>query len=457
MDAAFAVFDVLDKGAKALGNQEEEISNIKNSLNNSRSIASRAKDSFFIYPVLFTPGATNPDFSFTVTKFLELQYALFTVMSIGLNPKIKGDSIGEYLSNFAGESVSPIELSIENLDKFTQDAIWNEALYKDNLFKPYKFTQDNFGQEATEKEILERFKERYGPNNTIGNMQVNDYSIRDISDREKKEINDILDAEEKDNARRKTLSDIENDNLKDPSEVKYNAVQMGMIEKKLQKANPTIFKVGMYLNDVKDQIDVNLAIKANPHFISEEEAISLFDSAIEKKRALNRIIKLTTGEVKFFKDFIFHMDRVKRDSDLYARFGSHPWYQQFMKRKGMNAAMRVVNAVVGAIPGLRALVSGSNKFLPTATIVVSVTELEHATKMKYGFLLKNEKTLKDIMNALMLLGIVVYDEAAGMCTLWFNGFKEKMVVGLKEMVTSDKDSNAELLKLMNNMLRRGMI
>jgi hypothetical protein len=399
-DAAFAVFDIIDKGATALAEKEDSVSGIRNALNDSRSISSKAKDSFFMYPVLFTPGVTDIDVAFRIAKYLELQYALFTIMSIGLNPKVQGESIGDYLKAYAGESANFID--IDNVEKWEQDQIWNRAMEDGHLLKEYEFIADNYSTEAKDEE-----NKKHPIDNDL--QQTTGYT--DFA---------------------KT------------------------IEKRIGNAHPTIIKSSMYMKDVANPIDVTLSIKSCPHFITGDQVAMLFDSSIEKQHLLNRIVKLTTGEIKFFRDFIFHMDWVKRDTELYSKFGEHPWYQQFMKRKAANKNMKVLNAVLGAIPGLRALVAGSNKYLPTATIVLSTDEMEHATKMKFGFLLKHEETLKQIMNELMLLGIVVYDPTVAVCNMWFNGFKQRIMVNVADMKSSG-DSTAELVKLMNNMLRRGMI
>ena len=102
-------------------------------------------------------------------------------------------------------------------------------------------------------------------------------------------------------------------------------------ELKLQNAHPTIIRAKFLVGE-KD-VEVPLAIKAFPHYIGKTEFEQLMDAAIEDRRILTRYIKLTTGEISFFKDFLFNMDRAKRDANLYKQFGRHPWYQQFLKQK----------------------------------------------------------------------------------------------------------------------------
>ena len=125
--------------------------------------------------------------------------------------------------------------------------------------------------------------------------------------------------------------------------------------KKLSDAAPTMIELKLKLKGYESDFKIPIALKANPHFLRSDELAALFDSAIEDKRLLTRIVKLTSGEISFFKDFLFNIDRIKRDQKLYESFGQHPWYQQFMARKEKNRAKRlglILSSLFGCICNL---------------------------------------------------------------------------------------------------------
>jgi translation initiation factor 2 beta subunit (eIF-2beta)/eIF-5 len=378
----------------------ENFDKMRDVWNQGKSIAARAKQSLFTYPVIFSPGLSEFKTALKITKYLELQYALFTVMSIGLDPMATSSNLGEHLAKFAGESFdTSIKYSLENVNEAEKEIFSREYDNKlEKYTKEYKVVKETFGLEADDEE------------------EENENSVTSANDSKSLLFN----------------------------------------EKNLLKASPTIIKLDLFLPNSK-KTNITLGIKAYSHFIGSQELISLFNSAIEDKRLLNRFIKLSTGEISFFKDFVFNLDRAKRDKELYRAFGSHPWYQQFMKKKAQNIGSRLLKVISVVNPTLRAVVSGSSNYLPTASIICTIDEISKASQMKYSFLLKNDKVIKGIMEKLMLLSIGIYDPILNSVLFFFNGFKDSVLVSVDEMSKTDSNPEVELIKLMQNLMKRGAI
>lgn len=450
--AAFSLFDEAQKKAADVNTELTNIfgddearnraaSGVMQVLKSNRSITSKAKSSFFVYPIIFTNGVVASDVAHLISKYLEVQYAVFTIMSIGLHPVAEGDDLEKHLSNFAAEGLDPAALEIckDLLSKEDSQVLWNEISYEDKIFKPYEFINDKYSTEATKT--------------TKTTTTKNDWE--DVVDPKSGQS-----VDERHKGRSKTETDVEETITNDPYThegplVEIDSRLTAVLEKNLRNSHPTIFKVKLYFQTHANEQEVHLAVKGNPHFITDTDLSNLFTAAIEKKYSFNRFIKWTTGEIKFFKDFVFHLDQVKRDAKLYAKFGEHPWYAQFTTRKNMNFIAKVGCAIAAAF-GFKTVISGLNKYLPIATIVTTRQEIEAAVSVKYGFLLKNDKLLTDVMKTLMLLGVVVYDDVSESCSIWFNGFKQRFFVTIGDMKKADSDPTTELMKFMNQLIRKSM-
>ena len=436
-----AVMSAVSLASKVADNVD--ITSLARDLNNTKSITERARKSIFVYPVLFSSGMSDLETDFEVSKFLELQYGIFTMLTVGLNPAVSNGTIGEYLNSISAESIEGVEYSLKSYDP-NQVKSWYNMFSEENkdFFEEYEYVNGleakNNGytdlNEMVDKvnDLVKNTKELQRAQNATADR------VKNLEDN-KKEFNS-MDA-----------FDEENDVF--VSEIKADA----MI-KKLSDAAPTMIELKLKLKGYESDFKIPIALKANPHFLRSDELAALFDSAIEDKRLLTRIVKLTSGEISFFKDFLFNIDRIKRDQKLYESFGQHPWYQQFMARKEKNRAKRLGLILSSLFSKGKEVVSATSNYLPTASIILTVDELEKSSKMKFGFLLKNEKILWSILNHLGLLCIGIYDPRREIFSFYFNGFKKPLMMSKKQMKGSSGKSDSEkMTELMLLLTKRGIM
>ena len=436
MAGAFsAILGAVSLASKATDNVD--ITSLARDLNNTKSITERARKSIFVYPVLFSSGMSDLETDFDVSKFLELQYGIFTMLTVGLNPAVSNGTIGEYLNSISAESIEGVEYSLKSYDP-NQVKSWYNMFSEENkdFFEEYKYVN---GLEAGKNngfvdidELADNVKELQRAQNATAKR------VKDLEG-DKKEFNS-MDA-----------FDTEND-------VFANEVKADAMIKKLSDAAPTMIELKLKLKGYESDFKIPIALKANPHFLRSDELAALFDSAIEDKRLLTRIVKLTSGEISFFKDFLFNIDRIKRDQKLYESFGQHPWYQQFMARKEKNRAKRLGLIISSLFSKGKEVISATSNYLPTASIILTVDELEKSSKMKFGFLLKNEKILWSILNHLGLLCIGIYDPRREVFSFYFNGFKKPLMMSRKQMKgSSGKNDSEKMTELMLLMTKRGIM
>ena len=433
--ASSALLGAVSLASKATDNVD--ITSLARDLNNTKSITERARKSIFVYPVLFSSGMSDLETDFDVSKFLELQYGIFTMLTVGLNPAVSNGTIGEYLNSISAESIEGIEYSLKSYDP-NQVRSWYNMFSEENkdFFEEYEYVN---GLEAGNNN---RFVDLYKLEDNVNELQrAQNATAKRVKDLEgdKKEFNS-MDA-----------FDTEND-------VFANELKADAMIKKLSDAAPTMIELKLKLKGYESDFKIPIALKANPHFLRSDELAALFDSAIEDKRLLTRIVKLTSGEISFFKDFLFNIDRIKRDQKLYESFGQHPWYQQFMARKEKNRAKRLGLILSSLFGKGKEVVSATSNYLPTASIILTVDELEKSSKMKFGFLLKNEKILWSILNHLGLLCIGIYDPRRETFAFYFNGFKKPLMMSRKQMKGSSGKSDSEkMTELMLLLTKRGIM
>lgn len=448
MAGAFsAILGAVSLASKATDNVD--IASLARDLNNTKSITERARKSIFVYPVLFSSGMSDLETDFDVSKFLELQYGIFTMLTVGLNPAVSNGTIGEYLNSISAESIEGVEYSLKSYDP-NQVKSWYNMFSEENkdFFEEYNYVN---GLEAK------------GSFTDIDKLRDD---VNDVIDDQKTLYDNQKELQRAQNATAKRVKDLEGDKKEFNSmdafdtetDVFASELKADAMIKKLSDAAPTMIELKLKLKGYESDFKIPIALKANPHFLRTDELAALFDSAIEDKRLLTRIVKLTSGEISFFKDFLFNIDRIKRDQKLYESFGQHPWYQQFMARKEKNRAKRLGLILSSLFGKGKEIVSATSNYLPTASIILTVDELEKSSKMKFGFLLKNEKILWSILNHLGLLCIGIYDPRRETFAFYFNGFKKPLMMSKKQMKGSSGKSDSEkMTELMLLMTKRGIM
>lgn len=392
------IMDAINVAAKA-SDSETDTGSLVKAINATKSITERARKSMFFYPVLFSSGMTDYDLDFDICKFLETQYGIFTFMTVGLNPSVENGDIGSYLNSIAAEDYN-FDYKIKPVRQTQKDLWFSE------------FSAEN-------KDFFEEYK----------------YSTEDVKDTGKFEADPFAISDEIDDGK--------------------DIMGKARISEKLSKTSPSVFVLDLKIKGYQDSFKVPISIKTNPHFLREKDLSALLDSAVEDKRLLTRLVKLSSGEISFFKDFLFNLDRVKRDQELYKEFGQHPWYQQFMARKEKNNGKRLGLILSSLLGKGKEVLSATSNYLPTASLIMSKDELERSSKLKYGFLLKNEKIMWSILNHLGLLCIGIYNPQMETFDFYFNGFNKVMTMRRKDIKKSDKSDTQVMTELMQTMLKRG--
>ena len=139
--------------------------------------------------------------------------------------------------------------------------------------------------------------------------------------------------------------------------------------------------------------ELTFGVKAVVHMVSNQDIIYFLSDSSKRSNILARLIKLTTGEISFFREFLLNVDRSKKIA--------------LSKQPGVWNTMNSM-FTVEKINQYRNKKTG---MIPTITLVISLEEVE-AIRVATGIdILSNKNAAAKIFDELFLLDFYVVDEA----------------------------------------------
>lgn len=291
------------------------------------------------------------------------------------------------------------------------------------------------------------------PRHTQWEIRVHDYDVwqteKKLHDEWEMKVKDVKDWEEaKDNFIKRTQLDAKTIRMD-------NQIKISEINGKLGKSAPTIVNIKMYVQagDGTDRaIDFPLAIKATLQYVDQidiKEMLGQVDSAAKK---LFKFFQLTSGEIKFFKDFLFALDSVKGDVERERVVGNTPFFRRLMSNKS-RYRMKTVSQ---HIPILKDFIAKKRQQdLPMCTIVIDESELS-GIHLRLSDCLKNRaKYIDPILDTYMLLGLGIVDSDNGVIHFFYSGEDYPVTCDITKIGNNDgtKDISSDLSKALANMSR----
>lgn len=196
-----------------------------------------------------------------------------------------------------------------------------------------------------------------------------------------------------------TLKD-KNATLKDKADIISKQIVATDI-KKANEATPSLMIINFVTQaDGKDNEIVNTAVigvKCVIHYIPSSEMMNRMVLKNTDRRGLLNFIRATTGEIQFFRDFLFAIDRAKIDAVAKTNKGSNSRIWKMLEiranRAKMNATARADNAACAAI----------------TMLVLSKAEVD-IIKQSYRLDLSKASNMLSVMKGYNFIGVAVIDE-----------------------------------------------
>ena len=196
-----------------------------------------------------------------------------------------------------------------------------------------------------------------------------------------------------------TLKD-KNVTLKDKADIISKQIVTTDI-KKANEATPSLMIINFVTQaDGRDNEIVNTAVigvKCVIHYIPSSEMMNRMVLKNTDRRGLLNFIRATTGEIQFFRDFLFAIDRAKIDAVAKTNKGSNSRIWKMLEiranRSKMNTTARADNAACAAI----------------TMLVLSKAEVD-IIKQSYRLDLSKASTMLSVMKGYNFIGVAVIDE-----------------------------------------------
>lgn len=453
----------------------------------AKAISAQASKYVLEYPVACTNQITDYARALAIAKQVELDCARFVILASGLNPIVdrkNGDTIEAHLNEMISSFESyglPCTIEPATKEFIAAGKEYMDNYYSTELYSTYK---DDMSEESlvqsNEMDNVNAFTDN-GDDPTIppatdinGNVIDNDYDkmfenvthmshgrskdgtggsimagFQEPSEQEFKDIYYNMTGTELKTPEELAASGADLETARANYNKYYNKyLQMRKtsinntqaafnnnadILKKLQNVGPTIITITLYLTDGaggQRAIQLPLAIKSSIQFIESPDLMRVLAGTQNNSRNLAKFIKVTTGQMSFFKDWLFAINETNSDIEREQALGTVPIFRRLLDAKNRYR----VKTIAATRPRLAKFVAGkSQKDLPMCTIVCTTEELEEAFKQKWTYIYKNRKIIDEIIDTYMLLGFGVVDTTSDYIYIFYAGEADPQIIEMSKL------------------------
>lgn len=199
-----------------------------------------------------------------------------------------------------------------------------------------------------------------------------------------------------------------------------------------------VYPIDKYTREELTPIDFIMGVKATLHPIPLSEFARMVVTGMRNEDVVFNFIRWTTGEIKFFKDFVFAIDTLKMDAKDSAKDVTG-WRPALKRRKNLSKAK---------------LRFSKNSIMPNTTMVVSQAGIEYI-KETYGYDLTDERIVNRMMDVYFLLGFVTINNVNQRATFKFDGIDSTDTYTF-DTLRRENQNDDKAFKNMMKMLGRSM-
>ena len=241
----------------------------------------------------------------------------------------------------------------------------------------------------------------------------------------------------------KQQRDLEQDRMR---QREFNISNMGntsvrMSDSECKKANelvPTTLAVSLNVKEHGNfggTVNFVIGIKTILHPVTSDEMIRNLVLGCKNSSKFFKFLKWTTGEIKFFKDFLLNVTDIRTDVLNTMSNKESGWWTALKRRRQISDLKRRFGQ------GL----------MPNAAITLSMDEVQ-LIRSNYGYDLTDPKLVTKIMSDYFLLSFIIVDPSQELAMFLFDGethFQTMSFAGL-ERENNNKNDFKEIYKLINS-------
>ena len=452
----------------------------------AKAISAQASKYVMEYPVACSSQITDYKKALAIAKQVELDCARFVILASGLNPIVDrkhGDTIEAHLNSMVTSfesygvpcTIEPATTEFINAGREYMDKYFSTELY--HTYKDEDTDKDSVAM-STEVGTINAFNDEGDDENVMNSptdLNGNDYdtffrkatpnngeselaTFKEPTEENFKELYFQLTGQQMKTPDELKDEGVDYDKAKadyDAAFDKYsnimkqtkismataNARDNADILRKLQDVGPTIVTITLYLTDGaggQRAIQLPLAIKSSLQFVDSIDLMTVLSRTNTNNRKLDRFIKVTSGQMGFFKDWLASLSEINEDVEREKALGKVPIFRRLLDAKNRYR----IKSIAETRPRLAKFIAGKNqKDLPMCTIICTVAELEEAYNQKWTYIYRTRKIIDEIIDTYMLLGFGVVDTTSDYIYLFYAGESEPQIIAMDKLGNNGGSDN----------------
>lgn len=207
--------------------------------------------------------------------------------------------------------------------------------------------------------------------------------------------------------------------------------------KKANELQPSILKINFITvdkdNDIK--VDAYVGVKTKLYAVDSSDIINHIVSKRGYSFSLYNLIKATSGEIEFWRDFVFALKKAKIDAISNTNRGSSSKLWKVLERRAISSK-------------LNRLIASRNDATAITTLVVSSYDVEMLRKTE-DIDISDSRIARRIMDDYNLISIVIVDESTESAEFIFDtGDDEYELYTFKTLKRDDKVDYKQMIQLL---------
>ena len=375
----------------------------------------------------------------------------YKFVSVGENAKVlinTAEPLNEALPGFVTKGKEKDYYAFMKDVRDQQREEVNKALGKANTFQSGYQSGYSMGQrdasvenqknhnDAMEQNAKDRLDFDKGKENTRRRENAFNNHERMLDRAETRRRNDI-EADKAEWANRKAAEDI----LRIQADIMRNR----LVDNDVKKANELVPTL-MYVNFISKNDDSKypiatsmvVGVKAKLYAVDGEDIMNRLKIKYNDKNLLLNLIKVSTREISFFKDFLFCIDKAKIDALSQSRRGSSNKIWKMLERRALKSK-------------IKRMLNMKNDATAITTLCITQDEAEYLRKTEY-IDVEDPRVIGRIMDAYNMMGFVIADDAMEICKFMFDtGDWQYEILTYDNLEREQRDNTKKILNLMSKV------
>ena len=430
-----------------------------------KSITRANKDLTMTFPVMAS-NTVDPASAQLVSRALERKFVTLTQMLLSAISITSSKDAIDHLKNVHSNLDLSSLFDVDDYLAISQEATANHIFDADTVKAVYEsFRQErlhakpiNHLRESLMDDMMSRMRKDPKFNTAITNKKFNDLpdedKVRavkllntDTASRNKalEKQNKSLTQQLKDIERDNSKLNNSNSNLQSRLDDIRNNTRAGLVKlakdqdyKKANELQPTLLQIQFIsTNDNNDPITVDayVGIKTKIYCVDSADIANHIVSKRSYNFSLYNLIKATSGEIEFWRDFVFAIKKAKIDAVSNTHRGSSSKLWKVLERRALASK-------------INRFMSARNDATAITTLMVSAYDVEMLRKME-DIDISDSRVARKLMDDYNLVGIVIVDDSTESAKIIFDtGDDEYEPYTFKTLKRDDKMDYKQMIQLL---------